>query len=235
MTLVNFPKVWIGPGIPGVRDCRGTYCETPLQRMPLVEASDNLSWLEPLDPALDAEFRRRHPRAETGGSPYLIEARQVYSQNAKTILAQAKTLKLRLPEAFKELVQSADLNGRFLSPTACDFDLPEKIVSAPFGLDGHIIRFLNDQQCCVLWYLYLPAHGAPVVLAYYPVEGTEFLEELDMNDVRAVAEASDATRVVAHTFVEFLYRYWIESNVWFKKYYGIDLSSTEEAYIRRCT
>lgn len=223
MAFTSLPMTWIGPGIPGVRDCDATYCETPLQNLPPVEASDNLKWLEPLHPVIDAKTRQYRPNARE---------RQIYAQNAKVILAQAEELGLHLPAAFKELIQSEELQNRFPSATACYFDLPGKIVSAPFGLDGRIIRFLNDQQVSVLWYLYLPTQGVPTVLASYPVEGADFLEELNVEDARVVADASDATRIVARTFAEFLHRYWIENSVWFKKSHGIELTSAEASYIR---
>jgi hypothetical protein len=85
----------------------------------------------------------------------------------------------------------------------------------------------------VLWYLYLPREGGEAVLASYPVEGADFLEDLAMDNAQAVAEAFDATRLVARTFSEFLYRYWIENSIWFKKSRGIDMTPAEAAYIRQ--
>lgn len=222
MAFANFPATWIGSGIPGVRSCYGTYCETPLQDLPPVQVSDDLTWLEPVHPAIAEKMKVYRPSAPE---------RQIYAQNARAILAQAEELKLRLPTAFKELIESEEMQDRFPSATACYFDLLEEIVPAPFGLDGHIIRFLNDQQICVLWYLYVPREGAPTVLASYPVEGADFLEELDTEDAGMVQHASDATRAVAHTFAEFLYRYWIENSIWFKKSLGIEMTAAEAGYI----
>jgi hypothetical protein len=54
-----------------------------------------------------------------------------------------------------------------------------------------------------------------------------------MDNAQAVAEAFDATRLVARTFSEFLYRYWIENSIWFKKSRGIDMTPAEAAYIRQ--
>src|SRR5688572_17072942 len=105
---------WIGPRIPGIRDCNGTYCETPLKDLPPVSALDNLTWLEPLHPEIDAEMRQFRPA---------VRERQIYAQNAKAILAQAEELELRLPTAFKDLIQSEELQDRFPSATACYFDL----------------------------------------------------------------------------------------------------------------
>lgn len=224
MAIETLPATWIGPGIPGIRSCDGTYCETPLEDLSPVQAPDDLKWLESLHPEIAAEMK-----------PFRLGAREraIYAQNAHAILAQADALELRLPTVFKELIQSEEMQDRFPSATACYFDLPKEIVSAPLGLDGHIIRFLNDQQICVLWYLYLPREGGEAVLASYPVEGADFLEDLAMDNAQAVAEAFDATRLVARTFSEFLYRYWIENSIWFKKSRGIDMTPAEAAYIRQ--
>ena len=224
MTGATLPATWIGPGIPGVRDADGAYCETPLEDLPSVQISDDLTWLKPLHPAIDAEMKQFRPAAKE---------RQRYSENARAILVQADEKGIALPSAFVELIQSEALQDRFPSATACYFDLPEKIVSAPFGLDGHIIRFLNDQQICVLWYLHLPTSAKPRVLASYPVEGADFLEELDHQDPGMVTEALDATRMVAPSFSEFLYRYWIENSVWLKSSNGIDLTPEEEEYVEK--
>ncbi len=223
--MADFPLRWIGPCIPGVRDGDGTYCETPLQDLPSVEVSDDLNWLEPLHPDIDAEMKDFRRNA--------IE-RQLYSQQAGRILSQANEMALRLPIAFKQLIQSEELQHRFPSATACYFDLPDAIVEAPFGMGGHIIRFLNDQQSCVLWYLYLPAQGVPSVIASCPVEGADFLEELNSDDANALADSSAETRIVAHTFPEFLYRYWLENNLWFKISLGIDFTDAESEYVRKC-
>jgi hypothetical protein len=226
-----FPALWVAPGMPGVRDCDGTYCETPLESLPPVEASDDLDWLKPLHPMIDAAMKPYRPCAQD---------RERCARNARMILAQAKALAIELPKAFAELILSETLQDRFPSPTACYFDLPEKIVPAPFGLDGHVVRFLNDSQGCVIWYLHLPAHGAARVLAYSPVvyanqNGDEdvvyFLEDLEGHDPSVIANAEAATRIVSRTLPEFLFRYWLESSIWFKRSRGIELSAKESEYI----
>jgi len=231
MIGVTLPAVWIGPGIPGVRDCDGTYCETPLEDLPLMEVTDDLEWLKPLHAVIDAEMSQFRPSAME---------RQRYAQNVRTILTQANEQGIKLPKAFVELIQSEALQDRFPSPTACYFDLPERIVRAPFGLGGHIIRFLNDSQTCVVWYLHLPTDGAALVIASAPVshcdergeeEVVYFLEELDGHDRSIIADAAAATRIVSRTFPEFLYRYWLEGSIWFKGEHGIALTPEEAAYL----
>jgi hypothetical protein len=114
---------------------------------------------------------------------------------------------------------------RILDPTGCYFGLADTISPAPLGLEGHIYRFLCDQQACVLWYLYLPPHGVPVVLA-----SPDMLEELDQSDKGAIERAARETLLVAHSFAEFLYRFWMEGMLWFKITHKVPLSAAEAAY-----
>ena len=55
-------------------------------------------------------------------------------------------------------------SDRIPSCTACYFELPEKIIPFPGDEEGYIIRFLNDQQCVLLWYLYLTRSGKQSIL-----------------------------------------------------------------------
>lgn len=219
MTPSDLPKAWIVVG------GGATYGEANWEVLPPLNAPDNLDWLPPLHPRIGEAMRQYRPHPDD---------RKVYRERAENLLAQADRLDVELPSAFRELVLSQELQDRFPSATACYFDLPESIVPAPFGLDGHIIRFLNDQQICILWYLYLPTIGVPCVLASAPVEGADFLEELRPDDEQAIAAARDLTRIVSPTFGEFLLRYWFENSIWFKKHYKLPLSDAEADYLSQC-
>src|SRR5215467_12283016 len=74
----------------------------------------------------------------------------------KEIVDSARQLGLSLPDAFLQVMASPDLQDRIPSCTACYFDLPEKIVPCPGSGEGYLIRFLNDQQAVLMWYLYIP-------------------------------------------------------------------------------
>lgn len=219
MTLPDLPKAWIVVG------GGATYGEAQWDVLPTLNPPDDLGWLTKLHPRIDDTMRQYRPHPED---------RKLYRGRAEAIIMQADQLGIELPNAFKQLIDSEELQDRFPSATACYFDLPEAIVPAPFGLGGHIIRFLNDQQICVLWYLYLPTNGTPCVLSSCPVEGADFLEELRPEDTRAVAEARNVTRVASPTLSEFLFRYWIENCLWFKKQYDLPLSRDETNYLSKC-
>jgi hypothetical protein len=223
MQISDFPKVWIGTRLPSASELKGsTYYEFPLPSLPHVEDADDLQWLAKLHPTIMQAMKPYRP------STY---ERQVYAAKARDILAQAEAMNLVLPISFSMLIQSEELQDRFPSWTACYFDLPASIVQAPFGLDGHIIRFLNDQQICVLWYLYLPRIGSPVVLASYAVEGLDFLEELNKNDKAVTHEAAKATYFAAESLPGFLRRYWIENYIQFKTKHKLELTALEVDYL----
>lgn len=219
MALADLPKAWIVVG------GGATYGEASWDVLPSLAAPDDLSWLTEPHPKIDDVMRQYRPHPDD---------RKNYRARAARILAQADHLGIQLPVAFRELVLSEELQDRFPSATACYFDLPEAITPAPFGLDGHIIRFLNDQQICILWYLYLPKSGTPCVLASAPIEKADFLEELPPDDQQSVAAARDSTRIVSSTFGEFLFRYWIENSIWFKKNYKLPLTTAEADYLSHC-
>lgn len=142
------------------------------------------------------------------------------------IMAEAEDKGIHLPRAFTELIQSDDLMNRILDPTGCYFHLADTISPAPFGLDGHLYRFLCDQQGCLMWYLYLPREGEPVVLA-----SADELDDLSNYSPAELEAAENQVVLVAHSFAEFIYRFWIEGMLCLKINRSLPLSPAEAAYI----
>jgi hypothetical protein len=94
------------------------------------------------------------------------------------------------------------------------------------------VRFLRDQQDCVLWYLYLrPSEEAFVVHSYLDYEyeyesrrgGTQTQTQTDLDDAQ---EQTAAILWCAPSFEEFAYRFWIENRLW-RAVHGGDLSQLE--------
>ena len=52
--------------------------------------------------------------------------------------------------------------------TACYLDLPTELIELPDGAPGRLLRFMNDQQCCRLWYLHLRLEGEATVVSAWP-------------------------------------------------------------------
>jgi hypothetical protein len=122
-------------------------------------------------------------------------------------------------------MRSEAAQQRIPSCTACYFDAPQRIVAAPPPGNGILLRFMNDQQWCVLWHLYVEKSGAHAVLA------SEVAFDLDAEEDDE--EAPKPTLVLCgSSFEEFLYRIWIENSAWFALVEGHrDLSAREKAYL----
>ena len=99
------------------------------------------------------------------------------------------------------------------SCTACYLDLGNFPVKVTGG--GRLIHFLSDQQWVRHWLLYLGDDGAEAVVSTYDPYGFELGddEELEAPD-RFQPGAADAL-LCADSFSEFLYRFWIENEIWF--------------------
>lgn len=225
---------WYGSELPGYRACDGTYCFFPYADLPPLDTpSETLDWLGTLDDATDQQMQVHRDRPKAPGQLQEIEA-------------AAGRLGLSLPEPFVRLMASPELENRLPSGTACYFELAKAIVPFPGSQDGFIIRFLNDQQNVLTWYLYLTRDGtsAVIVTPYWLEElagvqgdqapGTTMTATMGEGpdavsweiksgpQYSATADPQAMERVVASTyvcgpsFVSFLYRYWLENTIFFK-------------------
>ncbi|MFO1017638.1 MAG: hypothetical protein U1E03_08585 [Hyphomonadaceae bacterium] len=239
----RFPEIWTCWRIPGVRTVDGTYGATSLNKLPVVEAPDDLSWLPPFDRQVIAKLDAKRLRGAEALAPYFERAERLddaaggdFDGELDQILAQAVNANVRLPAAFLQLFRSRKMQSRFFNPTGCEFDLPQQgMTPAPFGSRGWIIRFLNDQQGCLSWYLFIPPSGNVVVLSSSETQFAMALEEHDPNNREHVSAVLGVTHLAAHSFPEFLYRFWIEAALWFKCQYKLSKTPTEERYLRGLT
>ncbi|MFO0809957.1 MAG: hypothetical protein U0746_15150 [Gemmataceae bacterium] len=148
-------------------------------------------------------------------------------------MAEARALGLVLPNTFVLLTASFELQDRIPSCTACYFDLPETIIESPFRPGDRIIRFLNDQQACVCWYLYLPTDEPPFVISSSGDGNAPFLDAIDFTTrPELVATAKRFTALAAKSFDEFIYRFWIENCIWFHLDMGMPLTPIQLKYVR---
>lgn len=220
---MRFKTAWVGVGIPNIRECDGTYGIFPSEDLPPLEAEAGLDWLEPLHPQIASQMLQYRPNSEM---------LQQYNAWSVGVLEQARTMKLSIPDAVGSLIASEELRNRFPSATACYFDLPKSVSSSPFSQGDHILRFLNDQQICVCWYLHFSGDGAPTVIASMQFGDPNFLEDVDRSDSELVTEWLAETYLVAPNAEVFLYRYWIENCIWMKLNERLPLSRAEQSYVR---
>jgi hypothetical protein len=212
LRLTPFPLGWFSFDLKGYRSCDHTYCLFPYEELPpLPEAQfkEKLQWLEPLAKSIERQMRRYRPRPKE-------RARSM--NRMKEIVDSARQLGLSLPDAFLQVMTSPDLQDRIPSCTACYFDLPEKIVPCPGSEEGYLIRFLNDQQAVLMWYLYVTPRGEHCILVshyrfYELAEHPKYINDVTEEQRR---RALQGIYVCAPSFEAFLYRFWLENILWYK-------------------
>lgn len=183
-----FPRSWWSFDLGKYRPCEGTYQRYEYETIP------------PLDETVfDGTF------AWLGeGEPELKLAKQVgHLKNA------LREVGLKLPPAFERFMSTSSLWDSINSCTACEFDLSEAPVPSKVAPGAYTVRFLRDQQDCLLWYLFLTPDGeTSVIVSPIPFDDPEVAE--------------DAEVVIANTwwraphFEHFIHRFWIENEIWEK-------------------
>jgi hypothetical protein len=206
-----FPAAWFTSGPNVLWGLETTYGLIPYDLLPPIEHHDfdgTFSWLPTLPPhnsRLDYD-----PDSNGCGLDSLPEFE-----------AEARSLGLSLPKAFVHFVSTADLYQRVPSCTACYLDFSHGLIEDPSESGGRMLRFMNDSQACVLWYLYLAPSGDHCVLA----SGEWHYGFRD-----------DPNRVLdpkvyfwcAPNFESFVYRFWLEDQIWRRVRHG-EVPTPEEA------
>ncbi|MFD9158205.1 hypothetical protein [Streptomyces goshikiensis] len=105
-----------------------------------------------------------------------------------------------------------------VSVTACWTSISQPL-PCPGEPGAFLVRFLRDQQDCVLWYLCLRPSGetfvvwSPVDFAYEYERGGEGGEGGE-GAASGAAELRAEIRWCAPSFEEFAYRFWAENRIW---------------------
>jgi hypothetical protein len=204
----RFPACWWGcslekAGLPTLRPRIGTYGRYAYEPLPPVpsEAQD-LAWLEHASP------HRSHV-----GQERVDDLPRATAQLRATALATG----LALPDAFLRFIETPELHPRVRSNTDCFLDVCDAPVPLPTG-DGHVVRFLADSQSVLFWYLYFPTTGQDhAVLASGTFYGTpqESWQEEDEDEEKE----ESPLEFVAESFEHFLWRFWVENELWFAVYH----------------
>ncbi len=199
----------------------GTYKAIPYESLPPLRehAADagSFAWLRdaPLSPH-GLDFGDSDPAGEAAGGT--IDTRLAL------IVSQAMKLGLTVPAALVAFIGHPELHRRVPSCTACYLDVPTKLVEIP-GHPGRLLRFMNDQQCCLLWYVLLEPGGGHSVVCAAP----EFDHERVGDTLEDIAEPRDAA-VCAPSFEAFMHRFWLENSLWFAVNKRQPLTPEQTAY-----
>ncbi len=203
-------RSWVHVQLPGYRELPGytTYQGFHFENLPPI----------PIFLDDDCEWLMEH------GTPHNDDGLNHYD-SASSLLPPAKVLELargsniELPRSFCRFINTPELQSRVRSCTLCYLDPGERVLETVGSVPGHLIHFLSDSQSCAHWYLHILPSGASAVLESpdlycYSIENSEWIDNpasrLDCLDL-----AGSEFVYCAPTFSEFLYRFWIENEIWF--------------------
>lgn len=192
---VRFPTGWCATDLGRFRSCASTYEVYPLGSLPPLDAvqfDGTFGWLGGVD----------GPRSEHG-------------EHLAAVERDLAAVGLTLPADFAAFYASQRVCQSFdeVSVTACWSDLSRPLRS-PAEHGARLVRFLRDQQDCVIWYLYLrPSGEAFVVCSPVELESAGWWSDGEPAEEVRVAVASSLMRC-ADTFEEFAYRFVVENELW---------------------
>src|SRR5579872_847357 len=141
---------------------------------------------------------------------------------------------IALPDTFIRFVSDVDLPRRVRSNTDWYLDLSPGL-GAPNGGKGHLVRFLSDSQGCVFWYLYLAPSGDHAVLSSPDFYGSPEEEEgyyggrWSQNDKSA--RKDENLSFAEESFEAFMWRFWIENEIWFAGFEKRDIPPHGQRYV----
>jgi hypothetical protein len=204
-TAGTHPDLWEGDG---------TYSlipETALPPIDLDRFDGSFSWLPPLP---------------QGDDPLDFESRAQSIANLERASLEAAKRRFSIPSAFTRFMTTPELHRRVPTCTACYLDVSKGLIHGPAEGGGHLLRFMNDQQTVLVWYLYLQPGGGHCVLVGIPewrddAQGDTLEDAIDVHEFR----------VCGPTFESFLFRFWIENAIWYALHNGRPLTPEQVAYV----
>jgi len=113
-----------------------------------------------------------------------------------------------VPRSFARFVEDPEPRRRVRTCTDCFLEAADAVVPVEDG--GRLIHFLSDQQWVLHWLLYVGPDGGEAVVATPIAYGFESGET-----PATFASRGDEADVCAESFDEFLYRFWIENEIWY--------------------
>jgi hypothetical protein len=216
---------WWSIELPGYRPHPhpATYSLFSFDELPLLQPapSDDFAWLrsEPIKP----QSLARPPVSDKGLKPSLDRLPEI-----------AAKMEVALPRPFTTFITDRDLQMRLRSCTDCVLELGDYPVRTSRNA-GYLVPFLRDSQGLFYWHLFVGRMGEHCVVTSDEPFGFTWYDEqaAAYGPVPEVVVERRAGPIwyCADSFTEFIYRFWLENEIW----YALDwdkrpLTALEAAY-----
>ena len=206
---MDFETTWTLVDLPGFRTHEhiATYCENSYEDLPPVpdDIDEKFSWL----------------------SPQLED--QKMGGNLQILVEMAQQQNIDLPTSLQFFIDN-NLYGHIRSHTDCYFDGGEKIQKTQ-NPSGHILHLIADSQWCYHWYLFIAENQDYCILGGGDALG--YHDEEQKSEVVDIANTD--LKMCSQNFLEFIYRFWIENEIWhilvYENHLQTFLTSQMENYI----
>ena len=210
-----FPAGWWSSSREPLWPLRGTYDLVSFDVLPSL----------PLD-RFDGTFDWLLERTTSGGGlDYSRDEPDSEGLDALPALqSAARALGLQIPQTFIRFVSDPALYRRAPTPCGGSLGFSPNLIEDPSGRDGRMVRFLNDSQGCVFWYLYLSRTGESCVLGSTEWHDAHHLREHQMPDPENYFWSGP-------DFESFLFRYWIEGQISHHYFHRQPLPPELNAYV----
>ena len=214
-TEVSLPRGWFTPGSheefwpPG-----GTYGLIPFDCLPELDGEwqeGQFAWL-PVPPSDEEPLKFEQFEGDVG-------------ETLRSLERDAEAFGAQVPETFVSFMSTPAIHTRIQTSTACYLSLSRRLIEVDRYPGARLLRFMNDQQCVLLWYLYLQPGKPPSVVLADPL----WHDEASGDTLDDIITPTKLT-ICADSFEEFIYRFWIENAIWFALYENRPLTETQEAY-----
>ena len=204
---------WVAHELPGFREAksRSTYMEWDIQKLPPIPQANtlaNFNWL-----------RNKRPQNDEDNSQ-ANRWKRILKTYHKEILKSAKSQEIKLPDSYLFFLEQPELLNRLRSCTGCFFTLPGLFPKMYRSNNVRLVHFLQDGQGRAYWYLCIKASGdyRVVMTERYVGGGFDELNNWDEEDRKFEKNVSQPKSsnlcIVEYSFEEFLYRFWIENEIW---------------------
>jgi len=211
---------WWSFELPGYRphpDAFATYTLFSYEDLPpILEKPDNdFEWLKSQATKEHSLFKNCYP---DGSKPDLSKLARIVSD-----------ARINLPESFIIFMNSIELQKRVRSCTDCYLDVADYAVRTKGSMAGYLIHFLSDSQWVGHWYIHVDHRGNHSIVTSLNPYGFHLEEE---STSREIDMQEEEFWLCAPSFTEFIYRFWLENEIWFAlAEEERPLNKTEQVYV----